>query len=914
MKTHITRNYLKKQITFFFHIHSWTQADMETACRHMGFQGGRFYNWFNRLMPLEPRLLYEEPKCIGNENTIFNCDWNSRQLGGGVCDYHPDLGIECLPIHDNPKQYWRGINFENALYYRELTLGNTMYVPTSKSKLKYVNIFYAGSGRNHNASSAIEVIGVPPLINHVDILNSAYNGINISNPEAPVFIKYTKVRNSRGHGIYINSTYGYSKIENSVIVENGGDGIRYIHNEDRPNERGTANDFCTLASVASQTYPVEVFAEQTIFPASEKICSKTFTTFYGHRITLTFLRSETEKNGSSTIEVYDGSSSRSRLIISFPIRNNTRPQSVTSTLNQIHIRFKAEPSINSNIYMKLFSGLEKSYDLNVSYSDISENEGRGVAFDNLRTQLHVHNVSISRNNYIAGLHVTSGAGDVNVTHSQISFNEGDGINITYTGGNRNISHSSVSSNKRYGIAVWLNDTKETEYIIANQSTVIQYSNIIGNIDTGVLHGNYCGESLVNITGNQFHKSIGDGIELLTCWFPTEFLGKLQIGHNTFLQNLKLSLKITPALNVEGKIEHNRFQNGLFGQIIIKNKPLEEFNTLKTNLIVQQNYFLGNKGTFVVNLGLSPYSEAQYLLFTRNFIRDNTITEPYQSEDGSVSRLVPRSKVAAPVVIASNNIDVYRNIIDNPYSKYEIGSHFEDQSKDINCTYNWLGSPEDKIIFKKIFHRNDRYNLARIVFWPFLLHNSNPLTGRISSLHFYIPYFHEKNTNLVGGEIEGEEILTSGEYIVERDINIRPGGRLTLEPGVTLLFPPSVGIMVGGKLEARGLRPDSIRLTLKEEIKHPVENDTDETNLYDLETEPPTAESNVPIRLLGGPTGTEGRLQLRINNTWGTVCNYGWTIENAALVCQQLGLVLNPDDWFLERNEIPNAGKVLFNTF
>jgi len=32
------------------------------------------------------------------------------------------------------------------------------------------------------------------------------------------------------------------------------------------------------------------------------------------------------------------------------------------------------------------------------------------------------------------------------------------------------------------------------------------------------------------------------------------------------------------------------------------------------------------------------------------------------------------------------------------------------------------------------------------------------------------------------------------------------------------------------------------------------------------------------------------------NTWGTVCNYGWTIDNAALVCRQMGLVLNPADW------------------
>ncbi|KAG8238177.1 hypothetical protein J437_LFUL014053, partial [Ladona fulva] len=49
------------------------------------------------------------------------------------------------------------------------------------------------------------------------------------------------------------------------------------------------------------------------------------------------------------------------------------------------------------------------------------------------------------------------------------------------------------------------------------------------------------------------------------------------------------------------------------------------------------------------------------------------------------------------------------------------------------------------------------------------------------------------------------------------------------------------------------------------------------------------------------------LQVRIGSKWGTVCNYGWNIINAALVCHHLGLVLNPDDWFLEPSEIPEAG-------
>ncbi|XP_017774038.1 PREDICTED: protein bark beetle isoform X2 [Nicrophorus vespilloides] len=889
---------------------NWTLADMSIACRQLGFQGGEFFMWHNREMPLKSRLLYENPRCRGSEETIFECDWHTRQMGSGVCDYHPDLAIRCLPRHESPKNNWRGIRFENARHEKILTLSNTLFVPTSNSRLQFVDIQYAGSGRDHNASSALEIIGVPPIIDEVQVLDSAFNGINVTSPEAPFTISNSRIRANRGFGIFVNSSYGSAHINKCTINENGGDGIRYVHNEERPDERidkTDISDFCTLATAASQTYPIQIFVDQSVFTLKEKTCSKVFSTRYGNKITIHFLRAETERNNSAQIDVFDGSSVSKRLLTSFLIRNGTRPQSVTSFSNQIYIKFRADPKLTMFLHMRLTSGLSKSYDLNVTNSDISENEGRGIAFDNLRTQLHIHDSSISKNRHVAGVHVTSGVGDINVTSSKISFNEGDGINITYTGGNRNISRSSISSNQGYGVAIWLNQTKETEYLFLNQSSVVEYTEVVKNLDVGILHGNYCSESYINITGNVVQQNLNDALEILSCWMNSNSSTKLQIGHNQFIGNQKMSIKISPALNLDGYIEFNSFKQGLLGQILIKNKPLEEFNFLKTNIHVQNNYFLKNLGVFVVNLALSPYSETQHLLFTKNFVKENIIQEPFQSD--TMPKLNPRSRVAAPLVIGSNNVKIYRNIIENPGSKYEIGSHLEDQSRTINCTYNWLGFTDEEKIFHRIFHRNDRYNLAKIIFVPYLLHNSHALTSRINMHSIYLPHFIMKNSNVVGGEIEGEETLPQGEYLVERDINIRPGGKLTLEPGVSLKFPPSIGVMIGGKLEARGIAPDSIRFTLKEEIVFQPENDTYEieTEQYNSETEIIEIESKIPIRLLGGKSPTEGRLQVKVNNNWGTVCNYGWTIKDASLVCQQLGYTLNPQDWFLERNQIPEAG-------
>ena len=58
--------------------------------------------------------------------------------------------------------------------------------------------------------------------------------------------------------------------------------------------------------------------------------------------------------------------------------------------------------------------------------------------------------------------------------------------------------------------------------------------------------------------------------------------------------------------------------------------------------------------------------------------------------------------------------------------------------------------------------------------------------------------------------------------------------------------------------------------------------------------------------MGGITSKEGRLQVYDDGEWGTVCDFGWTIQSASLACQQMGFVLNPEDWKLERNEVPVA--------
>lgn len=43
-----------------------------------------------------------------------------------------------------------------------------------------------------------------------------------------------------------------------------------------------------------------------------------------------------------------------------------------------------------------------------------------------------------------------------------------------------------------------------------------------------------------------------------------------------------------------------------------------------------------------------------------------------------------------------------------------------------------------------------------------------------------------------------------------------------------------------------------------------------------------------VRLAGGNSSREGRVEMCIGNVWGTICDFGWNEADARVVCGQLG--------------------------
>ena len=50
----------------------------------------------------------------------------------------------------------------------------------------------------------------------------------------------------------------------------------------------------------------------------------------------------------------------------------------------------------------------------------------------------------------------------------------------------------------------------------------------------------------------------------------------------------------------------------------------------------------------------------------------------------------------------------------------------------------------------------------------------------------------------------------------------------------------------------------------------------------------TTAPNEEVRLVGGSGPHEGRMEAFHNGTWGTVCDDGWDLQDAMVVCHQLG--------------------------
>ncbi|WKY09273.1 hypothetical protein Q1695_001993 [Nippostrongylus brasiliensis] len=224
--------------------------------------------------------------------------------------------------------------------------------------------------------------------------------------------------------------------------------------------------------------------------------------------------------------------------------------------------------------------------------------------------------------------------------------------------------------------------------------------------------------------------------------------------------------------------------------------------------------------------------------------------------------------------------------------YEIGTELAEHAKRIDARENNWGSPSPSLFMSKIFDQFNRYSLAEIVVGPYaaVCNQRNPHITYLQE--FFREFRKDSQPFVLGGTIFENHDLIPGRYTVIDDLHVVPGAKLTIAPGSVLEFHEGVGMLVQGELvRTEFFGPEKQVIFTSKSFVLPKKKN---------------------IRLVdddGNDEVTEGRLEVFVDGTWGTVCNRTWSAQLAQLSCNQLGLIADPEffeNWriFRSQGELP----------
>ncbi|KRY89173.1 HHIP-like protein 1 [Trichinella pseudospiralis] len=646
---------------------------------------------------------------------------------------------------------------------------------------------------------------------------------------------------------------------------------------------------------------------------------------FGRRLPITYSIQFLEMTGLSVLNndaqlfLYVCDSTRGQDLCKFPrykipVFNGYMPPTVEAqnTGGSLWIGLRSEGSNitlneNVNVVMKIHASLgdQVFYGLNVSNSRITDNFGTGVYVENMRDRTVINNVTILRNQHVAGLHVCEGVGDIWVNNSLILDNWGDGINITYTGGSAVINGTQLSRNRMRGFA--LHQSLRGKFLALKQEVVFKGrpatntdytpTKVEENWWGGILVGNFCTSdsnywlgdpkviiSYVEMVGNRYHPSF----EYHSCQREKQPITEVEISGSVCRLSSGFCLRVQPAVNIRLDINDNRFIRNRRAVLLIRNREHPQLFHLPAKVSITRNQMKYNRGFFIVNVGLNDGSPVQNLTFhMQNEIKENEVINPFPLLN---TRTLPH----AAMIVSSSNVMLRRNCFHNPKAEFEIATDLDDHSRVIDARENNWGHTQPALFMYKIFDQFKRYTLARFDVNPYaaVCNSQNPKMTEL--MNFFRQFRSASHPYVIGGTIYENTDLMKGVYTVVDDLHVSPGAVLTLQPGTVLQFGDGIGMLVQGEL----LRADY--------------QGSSEPILFTLAKRDPTTVSNVRLVQDDSERSTiapaSGRLEVFVDGEWGTVCNRSWTVDLAAIACNQLGMVLDPE--FLENWVVyPPAGNL-----
>ncbi|KAI8515001.1 hypothetical protein Bbelb_075920 [Branchiostoma belcheri] len=772
-----------------------------------------------------------------------------------------DVGLVCQGPHImQPLNGWHGVEFVPDRTNKD-----------ERSILEYVDIIYAGISTGLDSAASLRVVGVAPKIHKVRVKASSGTGMEFDSMETPLNLTDSIVSGSIGSGINITTQVGGVTLRNSKVTSNGEEGLRYSfrHGDYLPGP----GDFCAFlpqAEAGFDQYPIHLEGRSS----RDKDCTKVFTTSPGHVLTVQYVKWRGVPRDDSFLQVRDGPDETSPVLGDHHFSENLH-KSVTSTGNVLFMRFKTRGAYDDFFEIRILSSEGESVDLSLNRCLFHRNGGDGVVVENLQGEVKVQETLLASNGK-SGFHIASGIGNVLLEKVVAQENKENGLLFDYFGGKEIIQDSVVSRNGRDGLA------SAPPQVFENlEQFEVRNSTFVANKGLAIKLSSTCSlnaSSLV-ITKNIINSNGKGAVDIGSCTIG--YRTKVLVKENMFRRNYGQVFVIRDMNEFNLRIEGNIFQDNKDTTVHLVSPNVRSG---PVDIEVVSNSFFMNSGPSIIYVDLmngdtDERVPAHSFIFVFNVLEENTVSVPFPY-------LIGRALSNAVMVFKATNTLIEKSIFDNPDSRYELSTLLFSPPTRLLATRNWWGTRRKAVIAAKIFDYNSRYTLAKVDFTPYLLSpdiSNLTLSGSVEPANKFVIL-----NRTIGGTIGGNVFLSKrlSPYVVTRDINILPSGRLVLEAGVRLEFLMHVGMMIHGQLIAEGTKKANITLTLHEPSQD-VGN----------------------VRLVDGKGPWEGRVEVRRGGQWGTVCSKGWNAADTMILCKQLGY---PDYYEYLSKPGPPSAPILLN--
>ena len=437
-------------------------------------------------------------------------------------------------------------------------------------------------------------------------------------------------------------------------------------------------------------------------------------------------------------------------------------------------------------------------------------------------------LSNSRN----GFYLEKQAGKVNVNGCLVNDNQRDGL-VFFDGGYVRLYAVLIQkctlSNNRYGVLFTLRRYTG----LMNYRVIVVDSTIANNTQGGC---EFFSESCSNPHRNRYLK--------------------LSFARNKVMGNKKYGLVFygPEQSEVEATVQNNTMKENTGYALSLEYTKYCSASPLFPVLVnVQGNIFTKNKGEYIVFVNFKSMTSKHQMIISENSFFENQNVLKFLTN-------YARVKTQSVLAISKGNVTVKRNAFDNPMFPHEIATLYIDHEIMYQAIENWWGSSDECKVKERIFDYEDRVELARIHYYPFLIyHNSSSVI-----IHNSTRALCFLQGTKVGG-ILNESITiprNSGAYQVTGDVTVFSDGTLTIEENVTLEFDLKAVFLIYGEIIIKGTSTNRVRFV-------------------------PKKPSEKTVRLADGPGPWNGRLEIWFNNTWMPVC-LRWYQHEYSIVCRQLG--------------------------